>query len=287
MSAHENQHYLPAAYLMQFAIDKSAKPARKSRIWRFDGRTSKPVPAESQCCRRYFYSREKATYVEKMFADADGCFAECARKIRDGKSPTDGQFFGLIAIIFDLHLRNAAHDNLTGKNNLLACQLRLCGLKQRLIAKENEPLDEEFLLHIKDRWRVRVLGASGGNEFVTSDNPSILMQDLDYVILPVTPLHVAIAYNCSRIQVVGTHATAADGVVLNELQLLNATKCVYSSVPLNEAQEIYATERLNRKSQLRTRTHDESWMAVIRTLPPSVKFSFLGRIGRKLNRCSS
>jgi hypothetical protein len=274
MSAYENQHYLPAAYLKQFAADKSAKPTRKSQIWRFDGRTSKPVPVEDQCCERWFYSKEYAATIEKAFGAGEGCFAECARRIRDGKPPADGQFSGLIAIIFDLHLRNAAHDNLTGKNNFCAYQLRLCGLKKRLVGKENEPSEEEFLLHINDRWRVRVLRASDGNEFVTSDNPSILMKDWHYALLPTTPFHVAIAYDCNHIKVTGTHTSVADEDLLNKLQLSNATKCVYSSVPLNEAQETYATERLNRKSRLRSRTDDESWTPVMRTLAPSVKFSF-------------
>jgi hypothetical protein len=157
MSAYQNQHYLPAAYLKQFAADKSAKPTRKSQIWRFDGRTSKPVPVEDQCFERWFYSKEDAATIEKAFGASEGCFAECARRIRDGKPPADGQFFGLIGIIFDLHLRNAAQYNLTGKSNLHAYHLRLCGLKRRLVGGGHEPTDETFQAHMKSRWRVRVL----------------------------------------------------------------------------------------------------------------------------------
>ncbi len=274
MSTHRKQHYVPAAYLKQFAADKSAEPVRKSQIWRFDGRTSKRVPVESQCCEEWFYSKEHARTIEEAFSAGERCFAECARRIRDGKPPAGGQFFGLIGIIFDLHLRNAAQDNLTRENNLHAYRLRLSGLKKRLVGGGDEPTDETFLAHMRSRWRVRVLSASDGNEFIISDNPSILMQDWDYAMLPVTPVHVAIAYDCGHIKVVGTHTTAADEVLLNELQLSNATKCVYSSIPLNEAQEKYATERLSRKSQLRSRTDEESWTVVMRTLPPGVKFSF-------------
>jgi hypothetical protein len=274
MSAYENQHYLPAAYLKQFAADKSAKPSRKSQIWRFDG-TSKPVPVENQCRKKWFYSMEDAATIEKAFGISEGCFAECARRIRDKKPPADGQFFGLIGIIFDLHLRNAAQDNLTGKSNLHAYHSRLCGLKERLAGGGHEPTDKIFLAHMKSRWRVRVLSASDGNEFITSDNPCILMQDLHYAILPLTPVHVAIAYDCGHIKVVGTHTTAADETLLNELQLSNAVECVYSSVALNPEQEKYAGERLSRKSRLRGKTNKESWAAVMRMAAPRVKFSFL------------
>jgi hypothetical protein len=101
------------------------------------------------------------------------------------------------------------------------------------------------------------------------------MPDLDYAILPVTPVRVAIAYDCGHIKVVGPHTTAADEVLLNELQLSNAVKCVYSSVALNAEQEKYAGERLSRKSTLRGKTNDESWTVVMRMLAPSIEFSFL------------
>jgi hypothetical protein len=275
MSDFKNQHYLPAAYLKQFSADKNAGLTRKSQIWRFDGKTSILVSAESQCREKYFYSREQAKAVEEAFGVAEGSFAECAKKIRDGKPPADSQFFGLIGTIFDLHLRNPAQENLPGKNNLDAYHLRLCGLKKRLVGAEDEPTDAEFLTHIENRWRVRVLRASDGNEFITSDNPSILMQNFAYAILPVTPVHMSIAYDCGRVNVVGTHTTAADEVLLKELQLSNAVECVYSSVRLNAEQEKHAAERLNRKTKLRSVTDEESWTPVIRKLTPGVTFSFL------------
>jgi hypothetical protein len=271
-----SQHYLPVAYLQQFSADKTTKATRKSRIWRFDGKESRLVAADSQCCKNYFYSRSQAAAAEMTFQPAEGCFSEYVRAIKAGKPSTKTQSFGLIGIMFDLHLRNAAYENQTGKNNLHAYGLRLDGLKKLLVGeKENEPTDDEALKHLERRWRVRVFSASPGNEFITSDNPSILMRNLSYAILPLTPYHVAIAYDCHQIEAAGKQTTSQDEELLNELQLSNATQSVYSSAPLNREQQEYVAKWLNRKSRMGGKTNETSWTVSMRTLAPNVKFSFV------------
>jgi len=109
---YKKQHYVPVAYLQQFAADRS-NISRKSQVWRFDGKESKLVAAETQCYENYFYSKGQAVEAEKMFQAGERSFPECVRSVMAGKCPTKLQFFGLIGTIFDLHLRNAAYENFT------------------------------------------------------------------------------------------------------------------------------------------------------------------------------
>ena len=240
------------------------------------------VPAESQCRKNYFYSKNQASAAETMFQPAEGFWAECVRSIKAGNPSTKAQFFGLILIMFDLHLRNAAYENETGKDNLHAYMLRLAGLKQLLLGRnETQATDGEVMEHLRKHWRVRLLLASLGNEFITSDNPSVLIAapgtipNLQLAVLPVTPAHTAIAYDCQQIEVVGEQTTPMDEKLLNLLQLSHAERCVYSSVQLNTEQQRFVAERLNRKSKERCKINKTAWEASMRRLEPDAKFSFL------------
>jgi hypothetical protein len=281
LAPYKKQHYLPVAYLQQFSADK-ANVTRESKVWRFDGKESKLVPAESQCRENYFYSKDQATAAETMFQPAEGFLAECVRSIKARNPSTKAQFFGLILIMFDLHLRNAAYENETGKDNLHAYMLRLGGLKQLLLGRnEKQATNGEVMEHLRKHWRVRLLLASPGNEFITSDNPSVLIaapgtiSNLQLAVLPVTPTHIAIAYDCQQIEVVGERTTPMDEKLLNTLQLSHAERCVHSSVQLNMEQQQFVAEQLNRKSNVRCKTDETAWEASMRKLESDAKFSFL------------
>ncbi len=284
MPSFKKQHYLPAVYLREFSADKARGDAQ---VWRCDGKQNGLVSVRNECCADYFYSKEQPASVEKMFQNSEGFYAECIRAIQSGKAPARSQFFGLILIIFDLHLRNAAYENQTGKDNLHAYRLRLHGLKKLLLDRQDDELtDDEVWEHLKNYWRVRILLSSPGNEFVTSDNPSILFasQDaspnLQFTALPFTPIHMAIAYDCRRVEVTGEQTCPQDEELLNRLQLSNAWQCVYSSVDLSVEQQRFIGERLNRKSSERAKTDEAGWEVSMQRLAPDVNFSFTRSTGR-------
>src|SRR5437868_3168158 len=110
MPEYRRQHYLPAVYLREFSVDPSHID-RDSKVWRFDGKQHSLVPVETQCVDDYFYSRKQAQEAEKMFQNMEGLYAQCVRKIKARQSPTKDEFFGLILMIFDLHIRNEACGN--------------------------------------------------------------------------------------------------------------------------------------------------------------------------------
>ncbi len=217
-----------------------------------------------------------------MFQLSEGLFANCTERIKHGKDPTNRQFFGLILIIFDLHLRNAAYENQTGKNNLHAYSLRIHGFKKLLLGRKDDDLtNDEVWRHLKKRWRVRILSASLGNKFLTSDNPSILIASgtaipsLQFAVLPVTPNRIAVALDCHKVAVVGDRTSPKDEELLNQLQLSNAVECVYSSVPLSMEEQQAVGERLNRKSKGRGKTDEAAWEASMCRLASGVNFSFM------------
>ena len=173
MPAHKKQHYLPAVYLMRFSVDK-VKPTRRSKIWRCDGARSHLVPVESQCFEDYHYSKANPSQTEQMFQQLEDIYAECIRKIQNRALPTTRDYFGLILMMFDLHIRTKAYGNFTGQEGIVAYRVRLTGLRRELILgkKEGNPSDAEVFAHLKQNWRVRILSSSPDTEFVTSDNPS-------------------------------------------------------------------------------------------------------------------
>jgi hypothetical protein len=281
LPAYKRQHFLPAVYLKEFSADRR-RLDRSSRLWRFDGKVSRLVSVARQCAKDYFYSRERAAASEKMFQGMEGLYADCLRKIKTRQSPSTPEYFGLILMMFDLHLRNAAYLNLTGKDNLHAYYLRLRALRHKILLESDgtEPSDAEVWEHLRSYWRVRVLDSSIGSEFITSDNPSIWMQfrggqpRLEMMILPVTPVHIAIAYDRRRLDVVGERTTHADEGGLNKLQCRSAMTCIYISSSLSAEQESCASDVFMERGPHLALTSDQQWDARLFRTGGDKRFSF-------------
>ena len=142
MATYRKQHYLPAVYLQNFASDQG-KPSRRSRIWRFNGLKQTHVSVESQCFENYGYSRSNPSGAESVFHGMEGMYGDCMKKIRAGLTGTKREYFGLILMMFDLHLRNAAYKNLTGLEGIEAYRIRLGCFKREILLEDRkeEPSD--------------------------------------------------------------------------------------------------------------------------------------------------
>jgi len=85
----------------------------------------------------------------------------------------------------DLHLRNAIHKNLTEDEGLEAYNVRLVLFFGRLLLGETEgesSLDNERIKkHLFDYWRMEIIPAPQGIDFVTSD-PRRERPNIDYKI---------------------------------------------------------------------------------------------------------
>lgn len=123
MPAYKRQHYLPVAYLKYFSIDQSACD-RDSWVWRFDGRQQKRVPVESQCSSDYHYSKQDPQTAESIFSKLESRYCAALDKIRAGREPSELECGNLLICMFDFFIRNAVHQNHTGKEGIEAYQIR-------------------------------------------------------------------------------------------------------------------------------------------------------------------
>jgi hypothetical protein len=279
MPEFKKQHYVPAVYLKNFSVDQSDF-GRKSRVWRYSHGSEKLVSVDSQCAKDYFYSKRNAATAEKMFQETEFFYGACVQKIRAGKASDQREHFGLILLMFDLHLRNAAYENRTGEEEIVAYRLRTKALKQWLTGNnQSESTDEETMGHLEKNWRVRILASDCCERFITSDNPSIFLSNqrgqFSATILPITPIHVAIAFDRRIVRVARSQVTAIDTKRLNKYQVAQALRSIYSSGNFEALERDTVQALLNQKRKSRGKTDSTRWEATMIRLPNIGAFSFL------------
>jgi hypothetical protein len=154
MPPYKNQHYLPAVYLKNFSVDQD-DIHRKSKIWRIGSESQMLVTADSQCRADYHYSSDEAQEVESLFGQIETLYNSCKTKIRDDTDPTGEEFFGLILMLFDLHLRNPNYENQTEENNFHIYKKLWNGFMSDLFLAEpgEEPSVEKVFHHLRKFWR--------------------------------------------------------------------------------------------------------------------------------------
>jgi len=220
-----------------------------------------------------------------MFSQAEGFYAGCAKRIKLGEQPANiREFFGLILMMFDLKLRNAAQVNLTGRDNFHAYLMRTQAFKKGILLgwEDRDPTDDDVVDHLIKWWRVRVLAPEAGTEFLTSDNPSVWIASksprpkLELVLLPITAVHLAVAFDKRRIKLINGQTTADDQTGMIQMQCRSSLRSVYSSEQLLPNEEALVSKHMkNGKDHLGV-TNDSGWEADLQALDDDRGFSFIG-----------
>src|SRR5260221_6773668 len=157
MAEYKRQHYLPAVYLKNFSTDQN-NPNRRSKIWQFNGQRSILVCVQSQCFENYCYSKREAARTEKMFQELEQTYLQHLIEIRRGRPLDQKTAMMFLMLMFDLHIRNVAYENLTGLEGIHAYQGRFLGLKSLLLTRHSDnPSDDEIITHLRRHWSLRVL----------------------------------------------------------------------------------------------------------------------------------
>ncbi len=280
MAEYKRQHYLPAVYLKHFSTDQE-NPTRHSKIWRSNGGKSILVPVERQCVENYHYSKRQAAQTEGMFQKLEEKYLDYLVAIRAGGKLTQESELGFIVLMFDLHLRNAAYENLTGLEGIHAYEGRFQALKSMLLLRfKDNPSDDEMAIYVRKYWRLRVLLGLPAYPFLTSDHPSAFLaakgQPTRFVmaILPLTPLHIAFAYDRRFVKWFSDKMLPEDVSHLIHMQCYQAQKYVYSSLPLSPETGRVVAEIMSRPAKRRGVTERTSWTAALLSLPAK-GFSFL------------
>jgi len=291
MANYKKQHFLPVSYLSNFS-DDTTKRDRNSFVWRIDKERQVRVPVNSQCYENFFYSQSDPEAAEKSFHRREGAFCKIMNDLWQTEDLVEISMGDLFQYMFDLNLRNAAHENRTQREGFVAYQHRMNMFLTQLLLNADaskltpEQLGEKIKLHIKINWRMEVVKAAPDTEFITSDHPSIFMtcttpiprpqNALQMILLPLNPTHTAIAFDRRRVWVdIRPTATESDMMAMNISQLGNARTCIYC------AREFNADELANCRNQFEIRPKNKSiiddskWSLCMTYLEPKFQFSFL------------
>ena len=114
---------------------------------------------------------------------------------------------------------------------------------------EGNPDVTDLKSHLQKFWRINIIVPTGDSEFITSDNPAMIFstndqRDCHFAMLPVTPKHLAVAFDRRFIDIHSGHTTPADDEILNRNQCRQALTAIYSRTNLDSDQEKYAAKLL-------------------------------------------
>jgi hypothetical protein len=281
MPEYKRQHYLPTAYLKYFSVDQK-KCNRDSHVWRFDGKIQRLVPIVSQCSGDYFYSKERPFQTEAMFQLGENAYCHCVDKIRS-RGPLTGKIYGnLVLMMFDFHLRNAVHKNLTGKEGIDAYRLRnKIFMEKILLGRSDNITPAAVAACVEQNWSVRIISAMPNSMFITSDHPSVWTivnpsrLGLQIVTLPLTPKHTAVAFDKRVLRIIDDQANLEDERTLNIGQIQNGEHCVYASNPFPDEQLAIIKNHFDRAPASPSEVYETQWNLPLQHLPKEHHFSFM------------
>lgn len=263
---YKKQHYLPVCYLKNFSLQPEL--GRRAPIWRFDGKTTREVPVDSQCREDYFYSKSRASLAERFFQSSEKLFVHFLSVVASGRIPSKADYYGLLLSLFDMHIRTEAYENATGREELDAYKMRALGIKRVLVGRVEsppDPSDDEIISSLQRNWRVGILPNLSEVELFTSTHPSILWgerrkgETVNAVILPLKPNLLAIGYNRNFVRIEGNRVTTADALSLNRLQCHNASAAIFSARELKYSAAQAVREELELRRQVRATTSLDGW----------------------------
>jgi len=281
MPAYKRQHFLPAAYLKYFSLDQS-NCSRDSWVWRLDKTGQRQVPVKSQCWNAYHYSKNDPAAAERGFHRFEKEYCGCVDKIRAGKDLKDSEYGSLLVNMFDFFIRNAIHKNSTGREGIEAYKLRWGMFLQDMVLQRTAKVTPENVQsHIVRYWGLWIASAPQGRIFITSDHPSVwtCINDghpgLHLLSLPLTPTHMAIAFDKRFLYVTGEPMSQDDCATFLDSQLHNAYLAAYSSTPLDAANLDLVKKRFHDKEDPNDETDMRGWRMSLASLPSQYHFSFM------------
>jgi hypothetical protein len=280
MPAFRKQHYLPAAYLKYFSVDQN-HCARDSKVWRFDGSEQRLTRVENECFENFGYSRQRPAEAESLFHASESAYCKCLDMIRSGPEPSGAPLGDLLLFMFDVFIRNRVHENMTGEEGIEAYKRRTEIFLGNIFGADNGMSIQEIGRLISNNWRVKVLDSHPNSIFLTSDHPSIWMSlnrvkpVLHLVILPLTPHHMAVAFDRNVLQIVSFQATDRDCLLTNIFQTRQAVQSIYAPRALTGTELEVIRKEWKRRFDTQSAVTENAWSFSLPSLPPECYFSFM------------
>jgi len=185
--------------------------------------------------------------------------------------------------MFDFHLRNAAHRNLTPLEGIGAYKKRHRIFWKSLFMgwESSAPTEEDVLHHAKRHWSLKILRIHPGHVFLSSDHPSVWLTfnnnkpGLDMVLLPLTPSLIAVGYDKRVLEIVSDQVSLEDESTINSAQLANLDTCLFGSIAISSEQIQILKDHRVEKSPFQSEVRDDIWQLNLKRLPTEHFFSFV------------
>jgi hypothetical protein len=266
---------LPATYLRYFSIDPT-HCARDSWVWRITEAGPERVQVSAECPSQGRFSGSKTEELYARFVD----------KIRAGLELSALESHGLVAAMFAFHARRlaqelappgeAGHPDRNRRQPLLASTL--------LDQPAGSVRTAEIVHHLQQHWDLRVFAAAHGHRFITSDSPAVRFclnpqqPALHLVLLPLTPDHLAVAYDKRFLETASAPLEAKDHQALNAAQVRASAASLYSNYPLRQEELAVLQHHCPKRCHAPCQGNAKDWLVPLQCLPPERHYSFVALV---------
>jgi len=206
----------------------------------------------------------------------------CGKFWRQENPKSEREYYGLLVMMLDLHIRNVAYAE-QPEDNFEDYLIRTAGVRnQVLFGEQGKPSSEADVINLwRNHWAVRIVQADSDRTFLTSDNPSMWFRadegfgEVNLVLMPVTPYAYAVAFDRRVLDFRPGATTEADETWLTRFQVSHCVECIYTAERLSDEQLSIARQLFARKTnQPPTMDANHTWRMNLFRLP---NFSFIVR----------
>jgi len=185
----------------------------------------------------YLYSKADPERAEKSFHEMESDYPPIVDKILAGQDLRKQEYFGLITMLFDLHLRNPAYKNRAKAEHFDVYQAISKSFNADLFADEPQQGRDlrELTRILTEFWVVQPIRVTN-DRLITSDHPALLFSHLDrlaFGFLPIHPLCGVLVADTRRARPQSATTSLTDVALLNTYQVRTCIRHVYADHDLS------------------------------------------------------
>lgn len=277
--AYRHQHYLPLAYLSQFALPPDREP-RKRTTWRVADDFGREVPILGQCQENFFYSKSRAAFCETYFGKIEGIYGSLMKRLGRGETLTAHELFLLFLCAVDFFARGSKFRAQSEREEFELYLHRVAIFKRELInANLTNASEEAQRAYLLNNWFFRIVIFPENAALLTSDSPSIWLgasrsrNELRGVLMPITPLMCLVGANQRSYRIVSTAARPEDAGVINNNVIENCVNAVFCRDPVSAKEISIIQGQLAKRTVLQPRA--DAWAFELIDYDQNPNLSFL------------
>lgn len=276
--ANRRQHFVPAAYLQQFASPRE----REGWLHVFDGGASRRAHPSGICHERDFYTETHNADEAALWSPSESGWPPLVAHYLGGGAVRERDLLVIAGFVTELHYRNRGYENDSSGERIeqvmgLITAGRLYDFAGVRVVERELPPDELRLMvaALYARWRFALLPTPSG-QVLTTDNPAIRFAVVEneppiMYALPFDPQHWLFLYDETRSVLVGNAPTVEDMMLLRFASGVLAGREFYGVLEVDEGEAEHARAALEEGRERRGRIEDGSAVTYAIT-PPALSF---------------